>query len=139
MVHPKIKQITFSFLFFTMLNPVLYAQNKVKLTVEFSNVESEEGEIFAQIIEADETIHSSHKLDAKEGAQLVIEGLSPGTYRVRVFQDLNGNEEMDKNFMGIPREPYGFSNNVKPNMGPPDKDKMFFKIREDKKIEILLQ
>lgn len=36
--------------------------------------------------------------------------LDPGRYAVMVFHDVNGNGELDRNFMGIPREPLGFSN-----------------------------
>jgi len=32
-----------------------------------------------------------------------------GTYAVALFHDINGNGEMDKNFVGIPSEPYAFS------------------------------
>lgn len=37
---------------------------------------------------------------------------------VLVFQDLNGNQQLDKNLFGIPTEPYGVSNNPS-LMGPP--------------------
>ena len=36
--------------------------------------------------------------------------LAPGRYAVLVFQDVNGNGRLDQNFLGIPREPLGFSN-----------------------------
>lgn len=38
-----------------------------------------------------------------------FEGLAPGRYAVLVFHDANGNGELDRNFIGIPREPLGFS------------------------------
>lgn len=41
-----------------------------------------------------------------------IHGLPPGDYAVAVHQDTNGNGRMDKRFFVLPREPYGFSNNV---------------------------
>ncbi len=45
--------------------------------------------------------------------------LSDGEYAISVFHDLNGNQELDKNWMGIPTEPYGFSNNARGKFGPP--------------------
>ena len=39
-----------------------------------------------------------------------FEGLPPGPYAVLAFHDLNGNGILDVNFLGIPREPLGFSN-----------------------------
>jgi uncharacterized protein (DUF2141 family) len=38
-----------------------------------------------------------------------ISGIDKGEYAVAIIQDLNENEELDKNFLGIPKEPYGFS------------------------------
>jgi uncharacterized protein (DUF2141 family) len=32
-----------------------------------------------------------------------------GTYVLAAFHDVNGNGKLDKNFFGIPTEPYGFS------------------------------
>src|SRR5712691_480561 len=39
--------------------------------------------------------------------------LKPGTYAVAVYHDENGNGRLDKNFLGIPREGYGFSNGAR--------------------------
>lgn len=46
-------------------------------------------------------------------------GIASGTYAVSVFHDENSNGEMDTNFMGIPREGVGASNNAKGHLGPP--------------------
>ena len=32
-----------------------------------------------------------------------------GRYVIAAFQDMNGNGELDRNFFGVPTEPYGFS------------------------------
>ena len=45
--------------------------------------------------------------------------LPPGEYAIKAFQDLNGNGKLDTNWIGIPSEPYGFSNDVMGVMGPP--------------------
>ena len=42
-----------------------------------------------------------------------------GTYAISVFHDENGNGKLDTNWLGIPREGVGASNNPKPRMGPP--------------------
>jgi uncharacterized protein (DUF2141 family) len=46
-------------------------------------------------------------------------GIAPGTYAVSVFHDENTNGKMDTNFVGIPREGVGASNNAKGHFGPP--------------------
>ena len=45
--------------------------------------------------------------------------LPPGTYAVSVYEDLNGNRKLDRNMLGIPREPVGVSNNPPAHLGPP--------------------
>lgn len=48
-----------------------------------------------------------------------------GTYSVNLFHDENSNKDIDKSFIGIPKEGYGFSNN--PNfLGPPSFEKTKF-------------
>ena len=42
-----------------------------------------------------------------------------GIYAISVFHDENGNGKLDTNWLGIPREGVGASNNPKPRMGPP--------------------
>jgi len=48
----------------------------------------------------------------------VIDSIPYGHYALKVFHDENGNDSLDTKFMGIPAEPYGFSNNPKNKMGP---------------------
>ncbi|WP_020527497.1 DUF2141 domain-containing protein [Flexithrix dorotheae] len=48
-----------------------------------------------------------------------ISELPAGYYAISIFHDVNDNDELDKNFIGIPKEPFGFSNNVLGKFGPP--------------------
>jgi uncharacterized protein (DUF2141 family) len=50
---------------------------------------------------------------------VVLSNLKPGRYAVIVFHDENGNGRLDKNFWGVPTEPYGFSNDAQGILGPP--------------------
>jgi uncharacterized protein (DUF2141 family) len=52
-------------------------------------------------------------------AEAVFINLPPGDYAVIVLHDVNGNGKLDKNSWGIPKEPYGFSNNAQGILGPP--------------------
>ncbi|MDQ2832516.1 MAG: aldehyde dehydrogenase family protein [Acidobacteriota bacterium] len=51
--------------------------------------------------------------------QIKLYDVPPGRYAVAVYLDVNSNRKLDKNLLGIPREPVGVSNNPKPHMGPP--------------------
>lgn len=52
--------------------------------------------------------------------------LSPGIYAVTVYEDINSNHKLDHNFIGIPREPVGVSNNPPARFGPPRFDECSF-------------
>ena len=54
--------------------------------------------------------------------------LPDGTYAVSVSHDLNGNRRTDTNFLGMPTEAWGVSNNARPTMRPPRFDEAAFKI-----------
>ncbi len=56
-----------------------------------------------------------------------------GDYGIAVFHDENKNGKMDKNFLGIPLEAYGFSNNVRVTFGPPKWDKAKFAVSSSNK------
>lgn len=45
--------------------------------------------------------------------------LPPGRYAIAVGHDLNGNRITDTNRLGIPREPWGVSNGVRPRLRAP--------------------
>ena len=56
--------------------------------------------------------------DGKNTLSIPVE-LTDGEWAVAISQDLNNNNKLDKNFLGIPTEPFAFSNNVKPRLSAP--------------------
>lgn len=48
-----------------------------------------------------------------------LHGIPLGSYAVAVFQDLDDDGVLDRNSLGVPTEPYGFSNNAGSMLGPP--------------------
>jgi uncharacterized protein (DUF2141 family) len=64
--------------------------------------------------------------------------LKPGKYAVKAFHDANSNQKLDTNFLGIPKEKWGVSNNVSANFGPPDFKKMLFEVVGSVKVQIKL-
>lgn len=72
-------------------------------------------------------------------AQAVFEGIPQGVYAVAVFHDESMNGKLDKNFMGVPREGYGVSNNPKKRMGPPRFEDAKFSLNQAvQRVEIKL-
>lgn len=46
--------------------------------------------------------------------RVIIDSLPEGNYALSIFHDLDSDNSIDKNFFGYPKEPFGFSQNVKP-------------------------
>jgi len=62
-------------------------------------------------------------------ALCVFRGLEPGQYAVAVWHDVDDDKELDSNFLGIPSEPVGASNNAKGRFGPPRFEDAAFSFR----------
>ena len=67
----------------------------------------------------------------KDGsAQLEFIDVAPGEYALSVFHDENDNGELDTGFMGIPKEPFGTSNDARGRFGPPKFDDARFQVAD---------
>jgi uncharacterized protein (DUF2141 family) len=53
------------------------------------------------------------------GVTCRFEGLRPGSHAVAVSHDLNANRRTDTNFLGMPTEDWGVSNNARPTLRAP--------------------
>ncbi|MFP8488513.1 DUF2141 domain-containing protein [Gracilimonas sp. Q87] len=53
-----------------------------------------------------------------------------GDYAIAVYHDKNVNGKLDSNFLGIPKEAYGFSNNARGKFGPASWKDAHFSIEE---------
>jgi uncharacterized protein (DUF2141 family) len=62
----------------------------------------------------------------KSQARCDFEDIPPGTYAMAVVHDENMNGKLDANWMGIPKEGYGFSNNAKALLSTPSFTKASF-------------
>jgi transcriptional regulator GlxA family with amidase domain len=55
----------------------------------------------------------------------------PGEYTVAAYQDINGNEKLDTNLIGIPKEPNAISNDAPARFGPPRYEDAKFTVGKD--------
>lgn len=67
---------------------------------------------------------------ASERLTVSVPDLPPGKYAVAAYVDDNRNGRQDKNFLGMPNEIYGFSNDARGKFGPPDFVEAEFEIGE---------
>ncbi|MDB4121217.1 DUF2141 domain-containing protein [Gammaproteobacteria bacterium] len=66
-------------------------------------------------------------LETQDSTQLSTE-IPDGEYAIAFFIDANGNKKLDKNFLGIPKEQYGFSNNAMGTLSAPTFEQAKFKV-----------
>lgn len=110
-----------------------FAQNQ--LTFKITGMEVAQGQILISIFNSEnsfmkEALKSTVKKvsSTDQPVTIVFDNLPPGTYAMSTFHDENNNGELDSNFMGIPKEPYGFSNNARGSFGPPSFEDCKFEV-----------
>lgn len=79
--------------------------------------------------EAEEGCHLQKADAVGQLVRLKYAGLKPGTYALRAVHDINANGDIDVNKLGIPTEPFAFSNDAMGRMGPPGFKEASFVVR----------
>ncbi len=130
--------------FFTLtfaISALLQTENKHKLTIRINGFENDKGQAYVAVYNSEtdflKKLYKGKvvKIENKS-ATLVFTDLPEGIYAVSTFHDENNNGKMDTNFMGIPKEDYGTSNDAKGFMGPPKYKDAKFSLTADKTISI---
>ncbi len=126
------------------------AAQAAELTVDVLGVASAEGSLgcalFGQAAAAQFplalTTATRQRHPAKAGAmQCVFRDLPAGDYAASAAHDQNDNGETDRNFVGMPTEPWAVSNNVRPSLRAPRFSEAAFTLTasETRRIELRLQ
>jgi uncharacterized protein (DUF2141 family) len=94
------------------------AANASELTVTITDIRAAEGSMMVSLVNTDAAWNNqakpvaARKVAAGKGEMTFkFSDLPDGNYAVQVMHDENGNDKLDANFLGIPTEGYGFSNN----------------------------
>lgn len=127
---------------FVVLTTFLLSSSVTKpkpLFISITNVKTTNGNVRVGIYKKDndfpnekDTYQNKVYKVTKTGSILIkIEDLPYGEYAIGIYQDENKNATLDKNFVGAPKEPFAFSNNVKPLFTAPDFEECRFQYTED--------
>lgn len=101
------------------------------LTIEINELRNNKGQVHLELSnENEEQITGITKELSSNSCVIVIHNLKPGKYSFKFFHDENNNKELDTNWIGIPKEGFGFSNNPSMTFGPPSFDKTIFELNE---------
>jgi len=110
------------------------------VVVNITNLESNNGNVFIAIYNSEKNFlnkgFKSFQTKIKNNScKVVFKDIPNGTYAISMFHDENENNKMDTNFIGIPKEGYGCSNNAKGFMGPPKWEDAKFQINDESIIQ----
>ncbi|MEM9076750.1 MAG: DUF2141 domain-containing protein [Bacteroidota bacterium] len=127
---------------FFLLLPIL-ALSQHTLSVTVYNVPSSDGKVSVAMYDSAssflkfEEVVKSGSSSAQEGMTTVtIKDIPEGEYAIALFHDKNGNDALDTNWLGIPKEKVAFSKAKMRTFGPPKYEDCAFRITSDDKISI---
>ena len=109
---------------------------RADLSVTLSGVRQAEGSVRVALWSASEGFpseteraHAREVVDASVPAVgVVFRDVAPGRYAVSAIHDRDGNGELNRNFLGIPREAVGISNGAVGFTGPGDFEDALFEV-----------
>ena len=138
------KKIIFIFTILLTVFTGLYSeetQPEFEVTLNITNIETIEGKLFLSIYQDAQSFKKKEPLKTvsvqADGKDMTItEKLPQGEYVFFVYQDINENDKLDRNFLGMPKEPVGYGNHK--GGRPGGFNKLKIEIKENKSVDIKL-
>ena len=116
-----------------------------QLTIEIQNIEIVKGNIRIGIFNNSEkflkqgSTFKSYVIAVKGTTEtVIIDDLPKGEYAFMLYHDKNSDGKLNQNILGIPKEPFAFSNNVKPKLSKPTFEQCKFLLQNDLKVQVSL-
>lgn len=116
------------------------------LTVNIKGIKNQTGQICFRIYDSEQGFPLANNNKLKSGCMRITGNsikkefpkLKKGTYAIAVIDDQNSNNKLDRDFLGIPEEGFGISNNpiVSIKTGIPKFEKASFSLTQHQTIEI---
>ena len=111
----------------------------ISLTIEFNGLSTNDGKIMILVKNENQEDYVKLVIPIIAKSSRAIIEVPPGSYAVIAFHDINSNEKLDTNMLGIPTEPYGFSNDARGTFGEPDFEDQLVSVKTNKTISFKLQ
>ena len=130
--------------FMLLLSSISYAQSD-RLTVKINGLKNKEGQVILDIfdtkdgypMETDKAIlRKTMAIPANGSVVFYVDDLPQGEYAFALIHDQNSNNKLDVNFLGIPKEGAGASNNAKGFMSPPSYKEAQFNFNQSTEMTI---
>lgn len=132
-------------LYISLFTSLLPSDNP-QLTINISNIKVLKGELIIGIFDKEATFlkdgaaFKNYKIAVDEATEsIIIEDLPKGDYAISLYHDENSDGKCNRNMLGIPKEGYGFSNNIKPKFSAPSYKDCKFSFVNNKVLDIVLR
>jgi uncharacterized protein (DUF2141 family) len=135
-------------LFLSLISLIILNQSSTSydLTINVKGFPSSKGEAYIAIYRATDDFPVFGKqykgkttTISGNASQVVFSGIPSGSYAVAVYHDKNNNNVLDKNYLGIPTESYGFSNNARRTFSAPSFSEAAVVVNNSKTINITVK
>lgn len=131
------KQLFIFFFILAICSNDMLAQCDLKITI--TDIHGEKGQILYSLYKQETGFPDDSEKAFRRGSipvstsqiNHVITNIPPGYYAISLIHDVNGNNRLDKNKMGIPTEGFAFSNNAMGAFGPPKYIRARFAVNSD--------
>lgn len=117
-------------------------EDLLDLVVEVEGIKSHEGQILLALYDKEDFFlgtpvfrEKAVQVNGKDSVHVVIRDLPKGIYAISLYHDKNSNHHLDTKIFGIPKEPYGFSNNARKAFRAPRFDEASFLLTQHGQIE----
>lgn len=114
-----------------------------ELRVSIEDIRSDEGTVLVQVVRGERGFEGEEPPAAQismrptgNAIQFSLE-LPEGTYGIQLFHDVNDNSELETTLVGMPSEPWAFSNNAVGTFGPPGWDAVNFRIGDSPAVQLI--
>lgn len=127
-------------LFIIFLSGTLFLNAQNSIEIEIHNFESNKGQALVGLYNSEDSFLKEEyegkivKISNNK-AVLSFDGLPDGFYAVTVIHDEDGDEELTTNFLGIPKESIGASNDAPAIFGPPKWKNAMFEVRNGETLK----
>ncbi len=135
----------YTLLFCFLLLAGLTSNENPQLTIEVQNIEVVDGYIRIGIFNSNEkflkkdSTFKKYKVAVENNTEtIIIDDLPKGEYAFILYHDKNSDGKMNRKLIGIPKEPFGFSNNVRPKFSKPTFDECMFLLDDNLVLQIKL-
>lgn len=136
-------------LFLTLATTVMSTVDSGTMIVQIRELESDEGTIQLALFEGEEgflkdeaaVLAKTFSLEGHSGVfEAELKDLPFGRYALAIFHDINNNQKLDTNLLGIPTEPYAFSRNPDLKWRGPRFEEAAFDFSEDgQEVSVILK